>query len=57
MDVDERRPECLPTSGKLHVHPVWLDPMRLDKVDEHADIELAELDDLGKDEALWGRDS
>lgn len=47
----------MPTSRKLHVHPVRLDSMRLDKVYENADIELAELDDLGKDEALWGRDS
>ncbi len=42
----------LPTSGKLHVHPIRLDPMRLDKVHEHVDIELTELDDLGEDEAL-----
>jgi hypothetical protein len=46
----------MPTSGKLHVEPVWLDPMRLDQVDENAHIELAKLDDLGEEEALRRRD-
>jgi len=42
------------TAGKLHMKPVWLDSVRLDKVHEDAHIQLAEFDHFGENEALFG---
>jgi hypothetical protein len=39
----------------LLLHPLWLDAMRLDEVDENSHIQLAELDHFGQDEALRRR--
>jgi hypothetical protein len=43
------------TSGELHEHPVRLDGIFLDEVDQDADVHVAGLDHLGEDEALCVR--
>jgi hypothetical protein len=36
------------------MQPVWLNIVRLDQVDENADIDVAQLDHLSENEALFG---
>jgi hypothetical protein len=36
------------------MQPVWLNIVRSDQVNENADINIAELDHLGENEALFG---
>jgi hypothetical protein len=50
-----RGSRILPTSRKLHVQPIWLNLMGFDEVDENGDIDLADLDHLGGEEALRRR--
>ena len=40
------------TCWELHMQPIWLNIVRLDQVNENADINIAELDHLGENEAL-----
>lgn len=43
------------TSGELHEHPVRLDGIVLDELDQDTDVHVAGLDHLGEDEALCVR--
>jgi hypothetical protein len=41
-------------SRELHMQPIWLNIVRLDQVNENADVDVAQLDHLGENEALFG---
>lgn len=44
--------EGKPTTGELHQHPVWLDAMLLDELDQNTDVHVTGLDHLGENETL-----